>query len=77
MRCLRAQVFLEYICYNAFFIYSFILFAFSLIFFMYNRCRIPLLTLITGQIDPSEKLDPEVEDILVDIAEDFIESVSF
>lgn len=28
------------------------------------------------QIDPSEKLDPEVEDILVDIAEDFVESVS-
>ncbi|KAK6139917.1 hypothetical protein DH2020_026293 [Rehmannia glutinosa] len=25
-------------------------------------------------IDPSEKLDPEVEDILVDIAEDFVES---
>lgn len=29
-----------------------------------------------GQVDPSEKLDPEVEDILVDIAEDFFESVS-
>lgn len=29
------------------------------------------------QIDPSEKLDPEVEDILVDIAEDFVESVSW
>lgn len=28
------------------------------------------------QIDPSEKLDPEVEDILSDIAEDFVESVS-
>lgn len=28
------------------------------------------------QIDPSEKLDPEVEDILADIAEDFVESVS-
>ena len=29
------------------------------------------------QIDPSEKLDPEVEDILVDIAEDFVDSVSY
>ncbi|KAI3844776.1 hypothetical protein MKX03_003420 [Papaver bracteatum] len=28
------------------------------------------------QIDPSEKVDPEVEDILVDIAEDFVESVT-
>lgn len=28
------------------------------------------------QIDPSERLDPDVEDILVDIAEDFVESVS-
>lgn len=28
------------------------------------------------QIDPSEKLDPEVEDILVDIAEDFVESIT-
>lgn len=28
------------------------------------------------QIDPSEKLDAEVEDILVDIAEDFVDSVS-
>lgn len=28
------------------------------------------------QIDPSEKLDPEVEGILADIAEDFVESVS-
>lgn len=28
------------------------------------------------QIGPSERLDPDVEDILVDIAEDFVESVS-
>lgn len=28
------------------------------------------------KIDPSEKLEPEVEDILVDIAEEFVESVS-
>ncbi|XP_051130567.1 transcription initiation factor TFIID subunit 12 [Andrographis paniculata] len=31
---------------------------------------------IVNQIDPSEKLDPEVEDILVDIAEDFMESIT-
>ncbi|XP_042049989.1 transcription initiation factor TFIID subunit 12-like [Salvia splendens] len=31
---------------------------------------------IVNQIDPSEKLDPEVEDILVDIAEDFVESIT-
>jgi hypothetical protein len=31
---------------------------------------------IFQQIDPSEKLDPEVEDVLIDIAEDFVESVS-
>ncbi|KAK4396500.1 Transcription initiation factor TFIID subunit [Sesamum angolense] len=29
---------------------------------------------LVNQIDPSEKLDPEVEDILVEIAEDFVES---
>ncbi|KAL6521121.1 hypothetical protein OROGR_017690 [Orobanche gracilis] len=29
---------------------------------------------LVNQIDPSEKLDPEVEDILVNIAEDFVES---
>ncbi|CAA0825889.1 Transcription initiation factor TFIID subunit 12, partial [Striga hermonthica] len=29
---------------------------------------------IVNQIDPFEKLDPEVEDILVDFAEDFVES---
>lgn len=28
-------------------------------------------------MDPSEKLDSEVEDVLVDIGEDFIESVSY
>lgn len=33
-------------------------------------------SLLLGQIDPSEKLDPEVEDILMDIADDFVESVS-
>ncbi|KAK9079443.1 hypothetical protein SSX86_001114 [Deinandra increscens subsp. villosa] len=31
---------------------------------------------IVSQIDPSERLDPEVEDILVDIADDFVESVT-
>ncbi|KAG4162664.1 hypothetical protein ERO13_D01G128132v2 [Gossypium hirsutum] len=31
---------------------------------------------IVNQIDPSEKLDPEVEDILVDIAEDFVDSIT-
>lgn len=31
---------------------------------------------LVNQIDPSEKLDPEVEDILVDIAEDFVESIT-
>ncbi|KQJ92149.1 transcription initiation factor TFIID subunit 12 isoform X1 [Brachypodium distachyon] len=30
---------------------------------------------LLAQIDPSESLDPEVEDVLIDIAEDFIESV--
>lgn len=29
-----------------------------------------------NQIDPSERLNPEVEDVLVDIAEDFIDSVT-
>lgn len=32
--------------------------------------------MLHGQVDPSEKLDPEVEDILMDIADDFVESVS-
>lgn len=32
--------------------------------------------LLCRQIDPSERLNPEVEDVLVDIAEDFIDSVS-
>ncbi|XP_044507467.1 transcription initiation factor TFIID subunit 12 isoform X2 [Mangifera indica] len=31
---------------------------------------------LVNQIDPSERLDPEVEDILVDIAEDFVESIT-
>uniref|UniRef100_A0A1D1XES9 Transcription initiation factor TFIID subunit 12 n=1 Tax=Anthurium amnicola TaxID=1678845 RepID=A0A1D1XES9_9ARAE len=31
---------------------------------------------LVAQIDPSEKLDPEVEDILVEIAEDFVESIT-
>jgi transcription initiation factor TFIID subunit 12 len=34
------------------------------------------LNTYTLQIDPNEKLDPEVEDVLIDIAEDFVESVS-
>lgn len=32
--------------------------------------------LLLVQVDPSEKLDPEVEDILMDIADEFVESVS-
>ncbi|KAF2541325.1 hypothetical protein F2Q68_00033013 [Brassica cretica] len=35
-----------------------------------------LVCLAYPQIDPSEKLDPEVAAILADIAEDFVESVS-
>ncbi|KAJ7971533.1 transcription initiation factor TFIID subunit 12 [Quillaja saponaria] len=31
---------------------------------------------LVNQVDPSEKMDPEVEDILVDIAEDFVESIT-
>ncbi|KAK8531921.1 hypothetical protein V6N13_131279 [Hibiscus sabdariffa] len=31
---------------------------------------------LVNQIDPSEKLEPEVEDILVDIAEDFVDSIT-
>jgi transcription initiation factor TFIID subunit 12 len=30
---------------------------------------------LVAQIDPNEKLDPEVEDVLMDIAEDFVESM--
>ncbi|KAK3162531.1 hypothetical protein QOZ80_1BG0090630 [Eleusine coracana subsp. coracana] len=30
---------------------------------------------LVAQIDPNEKLDPEVEDVLIDIAEDFVESI--
>lgn len=35
-----------------------------------------LVCLVYPQIDPSEKLDPEVEATLADIAEDFVEAVS-
>ncbi|KAH7512140.1 hypothetical protein FEM48_Zijuj12G0058900 [Ziziphus jujuba var. spinosa] len=31
---------------------------------------------LVNQIDPSERLDPEVEDILMDIADDFVESIT-
>lgn len=31
---------------------------------------------MVSQIDPSESLDPEVEDILVDIADEFVESIT-
>lgn len=31
---------------------------------------------LVNQIDPSERLDPEVEDILVDIADEFVESIT-
>ncbi|XP_059646710.1 transcription initiation factor TFIID subunit 12 isoform X3 [Cornus florida] len=31
---------------------------------------------LVSQIDPSERLDPEVEDILVDIADEFVESIT-
>ncbi|KAK2655334.1 hypothetical protein Ddye_008386 [Dipteronia dyeriana] len=31
---------------------------------------------LVNQIDPSERLDPEVEDILADIAEDFVDSIT-
>lgn len=31
---------------------------------------------LVAQIDPTERLVPEVEDILVDIAEDFVESIA-
>lgn len=33
------------------------------------------LSTLLGTIDPSEKLDPDVEDILLDVADEFIESV--
>jgi len=36
----------------------------------------PIFTfMLYWQVDPLEKLDPEVADILVDIAENFLESV--
>lgn len=31
---------------------------------------------LVNQVDPLEKLDPEVEEILVDIAEDFVDSIT-
>ncbi|XP_023544738.1 transcription initiation factor TFIID subunit 12 [Cucurbita pepo subsp. pepo] len=31
---------------------------------------------LVNQIDPSERLDPEVEDLLVDLAEEFVESIT-
>ncbi|CAN0880024.1 Transcription initiation factor TFIID subunit 12 [Linum grandiflorum] len=31
---------------------------------------------LVGQIDPSERLDPDVEDILADIADEFVESIT-
>ncbi|TYK14797.1 transcription initiation factor TFIID subunit 12-like [Cucumis melo var. makuwa] len=31
---------------------------------------------LVNQINPSERLDPEVEDILVDLAEEFVESIT-
>jgi transcription initiation factor TFIID subunit TAF12 len=41
-------------------------------------CFRPIFTfLLYYQVDPLEKLDPEVADILGDIAEDFLDSVSF
>jgi hypothetical protein len=38
-------------------------------------CEWRILT-VTLQVDPREKLDPDVEDVLLEIADDFVETVS-
>ena len=38
--------------------------------------KLIILLIFVVQVDSLEKLDPEVEEILVDIAEDFVDSVS-
>ncbi|KAF3441685.1 hypothetical protein FNV43_RR15600 [Rhamnella rubrinervis] len=40
------------------------------------RIEQPRQKLMNLLIDPSEKLDPEVEDVLMDIADDFVESIT-